>query len=243
MLKLIHADLYKSFHRIYLYVFMAVMGGVTILYNCIYASQGAPRETAFHFTLLLLGYPLYFVVMFVDIILAEENKEHTLKNTISFGVSRTKLFFAKNISAIIVTIVVAAVTVVVFYVSGLIALKAATGYTTAFLTDLGSKIGVALLVYVAAIVMGTFLATVIKRNGLFIFAYFGALIVPPLVFKLLSLANSAFGKVQNVMLMSQTDILMQATSAQMVNVVWVALAHIAVFAILGIILGRKQEIN
>jgi ABC-type transport system involved in multi-copper enzyme maturation permease subunit len=243
MLKLIHADLYKAFHRIYLYVFMAVMGGIAILYNCIFASQGAPRETAFHFSLMLLAYPLYFVVMFVDIILAEENKEHTLKNTISFGISRTKLFFAKNISAIIVTMVVAAVTVAVFYVSGLIALKAGTGYTTAFLTDLGSKIAVALLVYVAAIVMGTFLATVIKRNGLFIFAYFGALLVPPLVFHLLRLANSWFKYAENAMLMSQTDILMQATSAQMLNVVWVALAHIVVFAILGAVLCRRQEIN
>ncbi len=243
MLKIIHADLYKSFHRMYLYVFMAVMSGLAIFYNVIFASQSAPRETAFHFSLLLLAYPLYFAVMFVDIILGEENKEHTLKNTVSFGISRTKLFLAKNISAILITLAVAAVTVGVFYVSGLILLKAGSGYTTALLTDLGKRIGIALLVYLAAVVMGTFLSTVIKRNGLFIFAYFGALIVPMLVFKLLTLANQIFRHAADAMLMAQPDILVQATSAQMLNVVWVALAHIAVFAILGVLLGKRQEIN
>ena len=243
MFKIIHADLYKSFHRMYLYVFMAIMSAMAILYNCIFASQSAPREMAFQVTLMLLVYPLYFMVMFVDIILGEENKEHTMKNTISFGISRPKLFIAKNISAIIVSMAVAAVTVAVFFVSSLILLKPGAGYTNALLSDLGLKIAAALLVYIAAIVMGTFLATMIKRNGLFIFAYFGAIIVPVLVFKLLALANSGFRKVADVMLMAQTDILPQATSAQMLTVVWVALAHIVIFGILGAVLSKRQEIN
>jgi ABC-type transport system involved in multi-copper enzyme maturation permease subunit len=222
---------------------MAVMGSLAIFYNVIFATQHSVREQAFAGTLYLLQFPLYFIVMLVDIVLGEENKEHTLKNTISFGISRTKLFLAKNISAIILTLVVSAVTVGVFYVSSLVLLKTGAGYTTVFLTDLGKKIAIALLLYVAASVMGTFLATVIKRNGLFIFAYLGVLIVPMLVFKLLALANSVFKNAENAMLMSQPDLLMQATSAQMMNVVWVALAHIAVFTILGIVLARRQEIN
>ncbi len=243
MLKLIKADLYKSFHRMYLYVFMGVMAALTVLYNVILASAGAHREDSFGSVLTLLMIPLFLVVMFADIVTAEENKEHTLKNTISFGTSRSKLYIAKNISAIIIATVVAAVTLGAFFISGFLLLKPGKDYTPAFLSDFALRIAIALLLYVAGIALGTLLATVIKRNALFAFAYPGLLVIPVLIFKLLTLVSPVFAYAKYAMLLTQTTILAQATPAQMLTTVWIALAHIAVFEILGLILFKRQEIN
>lgn len=243
MLKLIKADLYKSFHRMYLYVFMCVMGALAILYNVIIASAHFPREAAFGSVVVFLAFPLFLVVMFVDIVTAEENKEHTMKNTVSFGISRSKIFIAKNISAILVAAAVAAVTLAAFFGSGFILLSPGEGYTPAFLSEVLLRISIALLLYVAAITLGTLLAITIKRNALFTFAYFGVLIVPYLLFKLLTLVNPIFADVRNAMLLSQTLILAQGTPAQMLMAVWIALAHIVVFVVLGLVLFNRQEIN
>jgi ABC-2 type transport system permease protein len=219
------------------------MAVFAILYNVIIASVQAPREASFGSVVVFLAFPLFLVVMFVDIVTAEENKEHTMKNTVSFGISRSKIFIAKNISAILIAAVVAAVTLAAFFGSGFILLAPGKGYTPAFLSDILLRISIALLLYVAAITLGTLLAIIIKRNALFTFAYFGALVVPPLLFKLLTLVSPVFANVKNAMLYSQAQILAQATPAQMLTTVWISLAHIAVFTILGLVLFNRQEIN
>ena len=61
MFRLIRADLYKSFHRMYLYIFAGVMAGLAILYNVILGANGASREISFGSSLSLLLFPLYLV--------------------------------------------------------------------------------------------------------------------------------------------------------------------------------------
>lgn len=243
MSKIINADLYKSFHRVYVYVLMAVMVGASIFVNSILAYNKIPLESSFGLALSILVFPLFFISMFADIITAEENKEHTMKNTISFGVSRNKFFIAKNISAVLVAVAVAVVTLAAYTISAWILLKPEKNDMSAVLSDFAIRIGVAMLLYVAAAVLATFLAAVIKRNAMFTFAYFGALILPVYVFKLLNLVNPFFAKVQNVMLFMQVQIIAGVPQAQLINSVWVALVQIAVFAVLGLIVFRRQEIN
>jgi len=70
MFNLIRADLYKAFHRMYLYIFMGVMAAAAISYNVLFAYAGAPREVAFGSALSFLMFPLFLVSMFVDIVTA-----------------------------------------------------------------------------------------------------------------------------------------------------------------------------
>lgn len=243
MLNLIKADLYKSFHRLYLYVFMGAMIALTVFCNAVFASMGMPFEMSLQFAMGLLMFPLFFVVMFVDIVTAEENKEHTFKNTVSFGLSRNKIFLAKNISAVLVAAVVAAVTLSAFFLSAILLLHPEKAGGPVIPSDYVLKIAVALLLYIAAISLGTLLAVIVKRNSLFTFSYFGILVLPALVFKLLSLTNPVFAYPEYAMLFMQTRILAEATHPQIMMVIWNALAHIAVFQVLGLILFKKQEIN
>lgn len=227
----------------YLYVFMVVMAATAVSYNIILANLGCPRESAFGIIMSFLMFPLFIVLMFVDIVTAEENKEHTLKNTISFGISRSKLYLAKNISAVIIAAVVATVTLGAFFASGFLFLHAGEGYTSSFLKEIALKIAVALLLYIAAITLGTLLAAIVKRNTLFTFAYFGMLVIPVLAFKLLKHVNHIFSYAEYAMLLTQSQVLAQGTPAQLLTAVWIALAHIAVFVTLGLFLFKRQEIN
>lgn len=243
MLKLIRADLYKAFHRVYLLVFMAVLIAMAIFLNVAMARTNAPLEASFGLASALLMYPLFLISMFADIVTAEENKEHTLKNTISFGVPRSQLFLAKTVSTILVAFAVALVTVTAYLGCAFVMLRPQKDDISQVLIDLALRVGVAFLIYVAAAVLATLLATVIKRNAMFTFAYFGIIFVPVLVFKVLNLLNPVFGRIQNGMLYMQSQVIAVVPQAQLLNSVWIALAHIVVFTGLGLVLFRRQEIN
>lgn len=243
MLKLIRADLYKSFHRAYLFVFMAVLTVMAILLNAAMAYTHTSLEIGISLAAALLLYPLFIISMFADIVTAEENKEHTMKNTISFGVSRSELFFSKIISTVLVAFSVAMITVIAYLGSAFALLRPEQNDILEVLTDLALRVGTALLIYVAAAVLATLLATVIKRNAMFTFSYFGVLLVPVLVFKVLNLVNPVFGRIQNIMLYMQSQIIASVPQAQLLTTVWIALAHIVVFTGLGLVLFRRQEIN
>lgn len=243
MFKLIKADLYKSFNRVYLYVFMAVMAGLAILYNIILSANGASRENSFGSSLYLLLFPLYLLASFADIVTAEENKEHTLKNTISYGISRSKLFITKNISGIIIAFFVAAVTMIAFLASGYIFLTPGAGFTSEFLSDYLIRIAIAMLIYIAGINLSTLLAILVKRNSLFSLSYIGFLMFTPLVFKLLSLINPIFEKGEFAMLSTQIQFIASSKPEEFMTTVWIALAHIILLNIIGLIFFKRQEIN
>lgn len=242
MLNLIKADLYKTFHRMYLYVLMAVMSGLAILFNVVVALNGASRAEGFGSILSLLVIPLLIMAVFADIITSEENKEHTLKNTVAFGVSRSKLYLARNVSSILVAALAAAVTLISFFGSGFLLLRQGNG-PSVLPEHFALKIAVAFLIYLTGVVIATFLATVVKKNTMFAFSYYMVLFVPVLLCQLLSYASRIFISAGDVMLLSRINMLAQATPAEMMTTVWIALIHIAVFVALGLMLFKKQEIN
>lgn len=243
MMKIINADLYKSFHRMYLYILMACLAGTAILFNVLLASQKVPLEGSFGLTVNFLTLPILFLPMFADIITAEENKEHTLKNTLSFGFSRTQLFLGKMFSTILVMVAVAAVTLFAYFVSAFLLLRPEQKNLNDVLSNYLLRIGAVFLIYIAAVIFATLLATMFKRNALFTFAYIAGLFVPVYLCKLLNLANPVFGKIGAYLLVNQADVLSVVPQSQLMTAVWVALAHMAVFTVLGLAVFRRQEIN
>lgn len=243
MLNLIKADLYKSFHRVYFYVLTAALAGLSLFVTGICAHSGASLENTIGLSLMLFVYPLFVICMFADMTAAEENKEHTLKNTVAYGISREKIYFAKNISTIILGVIAAAVTLLVYIGSALILTKPESSDYVKMLPEFAERIGVVLLLYVAACTLASMLALLIKKNTLFTFSYFGVLVLPTLIFKLLTLVNHSFQKAQDFMLYSQVQIVASVPRAQLLDSVWVALVHIALFTVVGLFLFKKQEIN
>jgi ABC-2 type transport system permease protein len=242
MFNLIKADLYKSFHRQSLYIFTALMLCFALLVNVVFASvdQGISAVKA---SLELLTFPLLFLIIFVDIVTAEENKLHTSKNTISYGLSRIKFFIAKNITATVLGMIVGTITIVVYLGSALVLLQPEKIDYTMLFTDLLLRYAAAFLIYIAAITLGTFLACIIKQNSYFVLAYNGIILIPTLIFQLLSNKFSIFHIFDQLLLITQSAVIAEANYAQLMISVWISLAHIVIFMVLGLIAMKRQEIK
>lgn len=243
MNKLICADLYKAFHRTYFFLIVAGMSALALLFNSIFAGVHAPLEASLEMAGGLFLYPLFLPPMFADVVTAEENKEHTLKNTLSFGTSRTVLYLSKTASTILITLAAAAVTLAVYFASAFLLLAPKGSDVVPVLSAFALRIGVALLLYIAGASLATLLAILVKRNALFSFAYFGAVVLPPLLFRMLSVLSPVFRTAQKVTLLMQSDGLASFSDAQLLSAVWIALIHFAVFTALGAILFRRQEVG
>lgn len=242
MLKLLGADCYKAFHRVYFYVILASLSGVAILLNALMAHAHQTAESAVGTAGMLLAYPLFVICLFADITTAEENKEHTLKNTVAFGVPRSKVYLAKTASTMLLGLVTAAVTLAVF-VGSAYALMPSKGGFADLVSATAPYLGTAVLIYLAACALATLLAFVIRKNALFSITYFGLLIVPTLLFKLLSLAYPIFSKAEDAMLYRQAQLIVSVPPAQLTGHALLALAYIAVFIFAGLLLFDRQEIN
>lgn len=241
MLNIVRADFYKSFHRVYLYIVILGLAGLSVVLNALCAHEQMTAEAALSAVANLLVYPLFVICMFADMITAEESKEHTFKNTVASGLPRYKLYLAKNISTVLVGFVAAFVVLAVYVLSALV-LMPSDGTFSSFAAEFAPRLGTALLLYVAACTLATLLGFLIKKNALFSFSYFGLLVVPLLILRLLSMANPLFGKIGSMTLYRQTQLVASVPPAQLTTCVTVALIHMAVFLLGGALLFKRQEI-
>lgn len=242
MIKLIHADLYKAFHRMYMYIFMAGMAGIAMLVIFAFANNSSPEyavtSVAWNFAISnLLVFPLFIMPMFVDITIAEEYKEHTMKNTVSFGESRTKLYLSKLISAVILGLLLAAVTLAVYCGSSLLFLKHDAAFNSAFIQDFFQRVGASCIGYVTAIVIAAFFAVLLKRSSLFIFSYYGIMFLTQYIFRLLKISF-----LNKYLLQSQFGVFAAGTIPQIQNSIVICLVTLLAFMVLGVISFKKQDI-
>ena len=244
MLNLIRADLYKSFHRMYLFIFMMVMAALSIFLNAVLATGGASLESSLNLVATnLFLYPLFLICMFADIVMAEENKEHTMKNTIAYGTTRTQLLMSKMVSTVLVACSVAFVTICVYLACAFLLLHPEKADLTPVLSDFFLRLGTTVLIYLAAAILATVLAGALKRNALFTFAYFVALVLPALMLKCLAFLNPVFVRIMNQTMLMQSQIVAAVPQNELIYCAVNALIHLVVFFILGLLVFRKQEIN
>lgn len=125
MLNYISSELYKTFHRRYTKLFLLItallcIGGNALL-RVIFSMAG----------ILNFGFPLYFGIMLmpmcfalltivVDAVFSDEYKHGTLKNAVSFGISRGKIYFGKLTVEIVLMLVTIAVVLVFYSASALL---------------------------------------------------------------------------------------------------------------------------
>lgn len=75
-------------------------------------------------TIVMMMYlPFFLVSIIPSVIVGEEIKENTLKNSVSFGISRSTIFFGKWIISIIALFILAVITVSISIISGYLLLE------------------------------------------------------------------------------------------------------------------------
>lgn len=241
MIKSIHSDLYRSFNRMYMFVLIICIAGLSIIVN-IALSTSRPEiasvSSSWGLALNLLTFPMFLLPMLVDIVFAEEYKEHTLKNTVAFGTNRAILFISKNITIILLGILLAAITFAVWCGSSLILLNHDAHFTGAFISDFFMRVGASCVDYVACIAVASFVAVLLKRSSLFVFAYYGVIFFMKYVFMLFKVPF-----LNKYLLSEQIAVFGQGSAAQIQNSLLVCLVTLAVFIALGLVSFKKQDVS
>lgn len=238
MLKFIHADLYRIFHRLYFYLLTASIAGLCILVN--FALSQSPDNSltrlSWSMALSFLTFPAMLMPMLTELVTGEEFREHTLKNTLSFGISRKKLFASKLITSTILGVILGAAALASYCGSSLLFLRRDAGFTDAFIRDFFSRVGIACVIYAAGVVMATFLSVCFRRNSLSIFAYYGLLFLSPYFFTLLRLSV-----INKYLLVSQFKIIASGNPQQAQTALLIGVITLAVFALMEMFSLKRKD--
>lgn len=243
MLKLMKSDFYKLLRRPYLYVLTGSLAFIVAFMNLSMTSGAVTREMAFGQMYQFLFFPLFIVAMFADITTAEEIKYGTLKNTVSFGVNRTVLYFSKLFTATILGVLSAAVILAAFLASGYLFIKPGEGFTGAFMQDFMMRMGTAVVLYIGAVSLGTMLAVLLKKSSVFGFAYAGLLLIPVMLFYILSSFCPLFSSFAKATLFMQCYSLQAMAQSQFPTAILIGVLHYLIFGLLGAYIFNRQEIN
>lgn len=125
MLNYISGELYKTFRRKYTKISLAVIALLCVAGNALIRmtfSIVGKMNSAYPFYLGIMLMPMCFAILtlVVDAVFSDEYKYGTLKNPISFGISRGKMYFGKLIVEIVLMLVIVAWILVVYTASALV---------------------------------------------------------------------------------------------------------------------------
>lgn len=238
MLKLIHAELYKIFHRAYFFVMTLCLAALCVA--MIFALRGGSYGSwsgAAGLAVSMFSYPVVLLPMLTQIVFSEEFRDHTLKNTLSFGTNRASLFLAKWFTAIILGVLLMAVVLAVYAGSAALVLTKDPAFGGEMLRQFFTRLGAVSAVYVACISMSVFFISFMKRSTLAIFLYYGVFYLTELVLMLFHLDKGV-----DYLLKTQLSRMMSVPLAQLQTPVMVSLATLAVFLVAGLAIFRKKDL-
>ena len=131
MVNSIQAEIYKLTRRPYFYVLNLCCAAFALLViGCLaYIKYTAPANQdavnfPFSLNILLMGMPvgLYLVAVGGDAVFSEQYKYNTLKNEVSYGLTRFQVYLARLVVTLLLMIVVFVVTIGVFLLASLVLL-------------------------------------------------------------------------------------------------------------------------
>lgn len=236
MLKLIHADFYKVFHRSYFYILTVVLAGLCFITIFAMKSSSCASESI-KFAIEMFSMPVFILPMITQIVFSEEYQSHTLKNTASFGTDRTVLFISKWITSILLSAILAAVLLAVYMGGTMLILKRDAAFNSSFIQMFFTRLGAACSVYIACISMSVFLAAMFNRNAFAIFLYYALFYFTVYLLILLQLASAT-----KYLLKCSLDAIMQSPVTQLQQPVVVSLVTAAVFFVGGAVLFRRKDL-
>lgn len=126
MVNYLSAECYKAFHRKYFYIFLAVILSLAAAFMVLLRVEGL-RETQTAEGMIMiqqvsvsellgilsmsLSMGLYFLLIAADIVFSDQYKYNTLKNEVSYGLPRTRIYLGKLVSSALVAVVLCALLV------------------------------------------------------------------------------------------------------------------------------------
>ena len=249
MLNYIEAELYRNLNRTYLWGYIALISVFALAMNVLIkifsiANSGYGLYTMFSLTTNVLLVPIFLILPILDMSLAEEQKNQTMKNTVAFGLSRNKFVLSKYIVSIILSFIFGVIMLGVFYGSGAILFGLGAG-SSAMISDALLKLLISLPLWIGAISIGIFLSLAISNNTVFSFVYTGIFLVVSLIIKILyKFVSNDLINVYNILISTQLKSFAgKLTSHSITLAVVSGIIYTLVFMMLSLIYFNRKEIK
>ena len=213
--------------------------------------QGMNAEQALsleHYLMIgvgMFGASVYMLVMFVDMITMEEYKNNTIKNIVSSGLSRVKIYLGKEISILITALIALAIILAGSLLIGYILLEINSPETISqSMQNFGITLVGCIFIWSGAACMFHFLGSFIK-NGT------AATLIYVILFVLLGSTLNILGEyispifdaINRIWLGTQLDIVCETGTVEaMIEAILVGIGYIVVFSILGSILFKRVDV-
>lgn len=248
----IKAELYRNFNRAYFWNF-TLLTSATVLFFIIIGKvfNSGNLPMLLQIGIEMLGVPIFLVLMTIDMVSGEEIKNLTLKNSISFGIPRSKIVLSKIIVTVILSLIAAIIILTVFLGSGVI-LFGTEGVTSALFKDFTLRLLGAIPLWIGAISVGTFLSYIFTNYTLFSFVYAAIFVLTRVILQFLStIVSDNFMYIHDILITSRLNSLSKiyqqgfqpVTTDIMVFAITVGVAYTAVFTILSILYFSKKEVK
>lgn len=199
MLNYANAEFYKVFRRKYLYVTFVTICALAALLcaGFIFVNCGGSHVEFAHgaqSVLMVLSVGLYAALLICDMVFSDQYKFNTLKNEVSFGIPRSRIYLGKLAVEAVIGVVMS-VLVVVFYVGMCYVTLYASPQEEAVRTVqiIGYCVLAAIPQWLAALALTNMLFFLVKGSTLASFVMVGIIAVTPVALELTALMiwNSA----------------------------------------------------
>ncbi|MDE6314466.1 MAG: ABC transporter permease [Lachnospiraceae bacterium] len=257
MLNYIKSDLYRIFHSKGIYVFVTVCSLLLFAMNLINHIANLKIEgflygtTDFAFGMVTssMSYILCIVALFSTVICGDDYKNRTINNSISFGISRKKIYGAKLITALLTSALSLVIILGVLIISGYILLEHSnTGELISLFTAVTACIPALICSLIACLTFYYIFGSVQTM----IWGFLGVFVAFPMVISLLALKFHFFQQLNNWLIYSMVSyyswdenenlVFLWNTTDGFFQLITAGIIGIVIFTIIGIFGIEKKEL-
>lgn len=248
--KYLNAELYKVNHRFYQWGFLAVvLGGIAFgqLVIKLNAGPGATAGIMVGGLAMLLAVGLYLVMIICDMVFSEQYKHNTLKNEVSYGLPRERIYLGKLIASIMVAVALCAV-IIAFFIGFSCLLFPVGEDMGETLAALGQALTVAFPLWLGG--LGFFLMLSFALKGSTAAAILYAVLMSmgggilDLFGGLLPKLKPALTTIQNCLLLTPFNQMHYRPMEELIPYAWaLGMAWFVLSTAVGLIFFKKREIN
>lgn len=259
MMNYMKSEMYRVSHDKGIYFFTAIVTVLSFLLNAILGWYGKMDGASFRYNTTSFSYsnlvanPMVFCVMgtVIGMILYEGNRKNgNLKNTIAFGIPRTKVFLGECVVAIVSAVVSLIVVLAVYIISAIVFLEHRGPVS---LTDLLTEIPAVFLLAVAALISGIVCMEAFGKNSTGVIVWITIWFIIPKIFFYLGLRMDVFHSIamwmpdnffgtSGMRVNMSESITAWGTVPGMAKCIISGIVGILVFSVSGIISLRKREL-
>ena len=250
MLNYLKAECYKVARRKYTYIFLLLilLGEGLVLFSTWFVNAhgaGNSFSTVVSILTLMLMIGMFLVIVVCDIVFSDQYKHNTLKNEVSFGIPRARIYMGKALASLLVALVMMAV-LVLFFLGGAYLLMPMDEYADVALVELGLVLAGILPLWIGALSVTMMLFLLVRSNVMAAFAAVGVIGLLPSALQMMSVltGSSVFARLRGFCLMAPLDSMYELASVPGMRWAWIlGMSWTVISTVVGLILFQRREIN